>query len=154
MKKEERHVSSTSDKWAYVAGTEKEPENRYGRPGASINAFAPSKTPPYDFSFLSHAAYGVQSYPNYLSKWNDKDIDELLRVLKKLERVAIKEKTVRNLREPFLEKYQLRTKTLGKLRKEDLAPGVVKLLELEENLKNVDLRKLLDVKCEYPGVYV
>ena len=61
---EEKHVSTKSDKWTYVAGTEMNPENRYGKPGASINAYAPTATPPYDFSFLSHAAYGLEMYPN------------------------------------------------------------------------------------------
>ena len=87
---EEKHVSSKSDKWTYVAGTEKNPENRYGKPGASINAYAPTATPPYDFSFLSHAAYGLEMYPNYLSKWDDKNIDELLQVLKKVEQNFLK----------------------------------------------------------------
>jgi len=77
---DERHVSTDSSKWAYVAGTEENPENQYGKPGASINAFAPSSEPPYDFSFLLHSAYGIQMYPNYLAKWSDENIDELLRV--------------------------------------------------------------------------
>ena len=146
---EEKHVSTKSDKWTYVAGTETNPENRYGKPGASINAYAPTATPPYDFSFLSHAAYGLEMYPNYLSKWNDKNIDELLRVLKKVEQIAIKEKNIRKQRRPVLDEYRLKTKELEHLLPRMVVPAVSKMF-LDND---VDLIDSLDVKCEYPGVY-
>jgi len=73
------------------------------------------------------------------------------RSLKNMERVALEEKKVRSQRSPLLEHYKLKTKTLKGLRREHLVPSALKMLNLKD--KEIDLTKLLDVKCEYPGVY-
>lgn len=145
-------VSIRSKEWTTVAGTQENPENGFGRAGASINAKTPSKKAPFEMAFLMHALYGLQRFPGYLAKWRDEDLDMLEKLSTVLTDATKRERDNRRRRAHFLREYKSLHSDLATIStsfEKLMSPNCVTWLKGDRKKRSI--ASVLNVREEHPS---
>eukprot|EP00927_Polykrikos_kofoidii_P073824 TRINITY_DN69845_c0_g1_i1.p1 TRINITY_DN69845_c0_g1~~TRINITY_DN69845_c0_g1_i1.p1 ORF type:complete len:415 (+),score=47.25 TRINITY_DN69845_c0_g1_i1:72-1247(+) len=139
--------------WGYVTGDTNQVENSQGKAGASINAKALEGKPPEDLSFLMHALYGMDQYPNYLLKWPHASIEKLATMLQAKASEARSAAAAVLARQAFVDGYTPLHPELRSPDKSVLAPTARAALSALKTGDGSAARAALSIAQEADGIF-